>query len=73
GGIQTFEFLDTYLNEVGIKNETMRIRPFLIERDNVVVNFKEITVDAYIAVEFGGNIPYFTSVDDVEFDIIVEK
>ncbi|MGL4998524.1 MAG: hypothetical protein ACRC5T_06095, partial [Cetobacterium sp.] len=59
--------------EISIKNETMRIRPFLIERDNVVVNFKEIIVDACIAVEFKGDIPYFISVDDVEFDIDVMK
>lgn len=69
GAIQTFEFLDSYLNLISLKNESMRIRPFLVERDNIVVSFREIVIDANIGLEFEGAIPFFDKIDDITYNI----
>ncbi len=69
GAIQTFEFLDSHLNLISLKNESMRIRPFVVERDNIVVNFKEIIVDANVGLEFEGAIPFFDKIDDITYNI----
>lgn len=69
GAIQTFEYLSGIVDELYIKNETMKIKPFTLQKDNIVVNYMEIIVDCYMAVFYENTVDYFTKVEDVDYDI----
>ncbi|MGL5713875.1 MAG: hypothetical protein ACRCX2_12705, partial [Paraclostridium sp.] len=69
GAIQTFEYLEQFADFLYVKNETMRITPFLIQKDNTIINFQEILVDCYIGVEYENDISYFNKIEDSVFDI----
>lgn len=69
GGIQTFGYLEQFVDILYIKNETMRIRPFIVQKDNTITNLQEIIVDCYVGIEFSKNIDYFTRVEDSIYEI----
>lgn len=71
GAIQTFQYLEQFVDVLYIENETMRIKPFTIQKDGTVVNFQEIIVDCYIPVVFEGETQYFTKVED--FDVQINR
>lgn len=66
GAIQTHDYLEQYVTGLYIENETMRIREFPFQKDNVIHMFSDIIVDCYIGVKFSRNIDFFTRVEDIE-------
>ena len=69
GAIQTFQYLEQFVDRLYIENETMRILPLTFQKDNTVVNFQEILVDCYLAVPFEGDVDYFDRLEDYEIQI----
>jgi hypothetical protein len=69
GAIQTFQYLEQFVDMLYVENETMRIRPFTLQKDNTVINYTEILVDCYVPIYYENGVDYFTDVKDVEFDI----
>lgn len=69
GAIQTFPKLEQFVDILYVENETMKIKPFTIQKDNTIVNFQEILVDCYLPIEYNVDVPYFTTVENVNIDI----
>lgn len=69
GAIQTFGYLDQFVNMLYVKNETMRIAPFCIQNDNIVINYQEIVVDCYVGIQYGNDVDYFTKVEDISYEV----
>lgn len=69
GAIQTFQYLEQFVDVLYIENETMRILPFTIQKDNTVLNFQEIIVDCYVPIVFWGDVDYFTTLEDFDIQI----
>lgn len=69
GAIQTFDYLEQYLDRLYVKNETMRISPFIVQKDNLIANFQEIIVDCYVGIEYKNNIDFFNRLEDTVYDI----
>lgn len=73
GAIQTFQYLEQFVDMLYIENETMRILPFTIQKDNTIVNFQEIIVDCYVPVVFEGEVDYFDRLEDFSVQITTNK
>ncbi|MGL6024970.1 MAG: hypothetical protein ACRC0F_10160, partial [Cetobacterium sp.] len=71
GAIQTFDYLSRFAKALYVLNETLAIRPFSIQKDNVIINYQEVLVDCYIGVDWEASIDYFTKVEDVS--LIVDE
>ncbi|MGL5716965.1 MAG: hypothetical protein ACRCX2_28375 [Paraclostridium sp.] len=69
GAIQTFEYLSGIVDYIYVKNETMRIKPFTLQKDNVVINYMEIIVDCYIPITYENTVDYFNRIEDVDYEI----
>lgn len=69
GAIQTFDYLEQYLDRLYVKNETMRISPFIVQKDNLITNFQEIIVDCYVGIEYKNKVDYFNRIEDSVYEI----
>lgn len=68
GAIQTFAYLEQFVEELYIENETMKVKPFSLEKDGEIKMFNEILVDCYLGVDFEGDIDWFDKLQDVVVD-----
>lgn len=69
GAIQTFDYLEQYLDRLYVKNETMRISPFIVQKDNLITNFQEIIVDCYVGIEYKNKVDFFNRLEDSVYEI----
>lgn len=69
GAIQTFAYTEQFARQLYLLNETMRIKPFSIQRDNKILNFTEMVIKCYLPLEWKADIDYFTRLEDTVFDI----
>lgn len=69
GGIQTHGYLEQYVDNLYIENETIRVSYYPVKEDGVMYIMSQISVDCYIGIEFKREIDYFTKVEDVKINI----
>jgi len=70
GGLHTFEHLEQFVNNLDIKNETLRTTIIPVKEDGVIYNMHQITVDCYIGLKSKFSVDYFDTIDD--FEVIIK-
>lgn len=72
GGIQGNGILEMYVDNLYVRNETLRMTHYPVQQDGVIYVISQITAECYVGIEydsFDDEIGYFTKVEDLRIDI----